>query len=77
MYCDKIQVENEHEEAVASAEPELNVADSSLGRAGSTLNDNVHPDADTDNGDNVANDGDQVCLPFWLVYIYFLAVNIC
>ncbi|XP_068303887.1 centromere protein C-like isoform X1 [Pyrus communis] len=54
------EVENEHEEAVASAEPELDVADSTLGKAGSTLNDNVHPDADTDNRDNVTNDGDQI-----------------
>ncbi|KAM2198248.1 hypothetical protein ACFX1Q_001560 [Malus domestica] len=57
---DEIQVENEHEEAVASAEPVLNVADSTLGKAGNTLNDNMHPDADTDNRDNVANDGDEV-----------------
>ncbi|XP_050134135.1 centromere protein C isoform X1 [Malus sylvestris] len=56
---DEIQVENEHEEAVASAEPVLNVADSTLGKAGNTLNDNMHPDADTDNRDNVANDGDE------------------
>lgn len=71
MYYEKILIENEHEEAVASAEPELYVADSTLGKASSTLNGNTHPDADTDNLDCGANDGDTVCLPFWLVYIYF------
>lgn len=41
MYYDKIQVEDKHEETLASEEPELNVADSTLENTSSALNENI------------------------------------